>query len=81
MTVANGNTSPRRSTLSPAERSARSRYAANRRHNPDREATRVLAAESAVDTLARQIAKVLEQAPPLSEEQLSRLALLLSPVT
>lgn len=63
--------------MTPADRTSRARLAAQKRHHPDSEQTQTLAAEYATDSLARHIAKIVAQAPPLSEEQRSRLALLL----
>jgi hypothetical protein len=65
--------------MTPADRSSRARLAAQKRHHPHSEQTQTLAAEYATDSLARHIAKVVAAAPPLSDAQISRLALLLSP--
>ena len=74
-------TGPTQSRLTPAERTSRGRLAAQTRHHPEAELTKALAAKYAADGLARHIAKVVAQATPLSEEQKTRLALLLHQAT
>ena len=63
--------------MTPEQRTARARVAALKRHHPHSELTKALAAEYAAESLARHIAKVVAEAPPLSKEQKSRLARLL----
>ncbi len=63
--------------MTPDERSARARLAAKRRHHPDDPETSLLAADFKADRLAAYIQRVVDEAPQLSAEQKSRLALLL----
>jgi hypothetical protein len=63
--------------MTPDERSARARVAAQRRHHPDDPETDRLAADFKADRLAAYIQRVVDEAPPLSSEQRDRLALLL----
>jgi hypothetical protein len=63
--------------MTPDERSTRARLAANRRHHPDDPETERLAADFKADRLAAYIRRVVDEAPLLSPEQRSRLAVLL----
>lgn len=56
------------------------RIAAIKRHNPDSPELPRLEAELATESLAEHIARVVDAAPPLTPDQLGRLALLLRPV-
>ena len=63
--------------MTPDERSARARVAANRRHHPDNPETDRLAADYRAGRLAAYIQRIVDECPPLSPEQRDRLALLL----
>ncbi len=63
--------------MTPDERSARARVAAQRRHHPDDPETDRLAADFKADRLAAYIQRVVDEAPPLTAHQRDRLALLL----
>ncbi len=65
--------------MTPDVRSARARVAAAKRHHPNDPKTDQLAAEFKADRLAEHIRRLVDAAPPLSEAQRSRLALLLRP--
>lgn len=64
--------------MSAEVRTARARLAANRRHHPNKdhtEARRDLAAAN----IAAYVARVVDQAPPLTADQADRIAALLRP--
>jgi hypothetical protein len=63
--------------MTPDERSARARVAAQRRHHPDDPETDRLAADFKADRLAAYIQRLVDESPPLTADQRDRLALLL----
>ncbi len=63
--------------MTPDERSARARLAAAKRHHPDDDKTHKLAAQYKTERLAKHIERLLATAPPLSQDQRDRLAVLL----
>ena len=70
---------PLRGPMTPAEKTDRARVAAMRRHRPNDPKTDELAAEFKADRLAQHIRRVVDSAPPLSQAQKDRLAVLLQP--
>ena len=63
--------------ISPAQSKLRARIAATKRHHPDAD-TSELTAELRTATAAEYIRRLVDAAPPLSEEQRARLAALLT---
>ncbi len=63
--------------MTPAEKTDRARIAALRRHHPNDPKTHELAASFKADRLAQHIQRVVDSAPPLSQAQKDRLAILL----
>jgi len=63
--------------MTPAEKTERARVAAMRRHRPNDPKTDELAASFKADRLAQHIRRVVDAAPPLSQAQKDRLAVLL----
>jgi ribosomal protein L4 len=63
--------------MTPAEKTDRARVAALRRHRPNDPKTHELAAKFKAERLAQHISRVVDSAPPLSQAQKDRLAVLL----
>lgn len=59
------------------ERTARARVAAAKRHHPNDPKTAQLMASFKADRLAQHIRRIVDSAPPLTQEQRDRLAVLL----
>lgn len=64
--------------LTPEQRSERARLGALTRKDPERAA--VARKDFAIDQLAQQIERLAEEAPPLTDEQVSRLRRALAPL-
>lgn len=63
--------------MNPDQRTTRARVAALKRHHPHDPKTGEVAAAFRADRLAEHIERIVHQAPPLTQSQRDRLALLL----
>jgi hypothetical protein len=64
--------------LSPKQSTLRARLAATTRHHPDADASK-LRTELRTETAAEYIRRLVDEAPPLSDDQRNRLASILRP--
>ena len=64
--------------VSATTRTLRGQLGAIRRHHPDRDDTSI-ARDLAASVIADYVAKIVDSAPPLTEEQCTRIAALLRP--